>query len=124
MDKTIHSRQGECVRQKILALDEERPKVWDKSVGTTIQVGVSKIRHGENGGKATLLGSIIAPGLPFFGSHVLWTSLNTVNDIIILRCLSFVSSVVFLERQAWTDTRGKLVRAFAARCCINCNLIQ
>jgi len=39
--------------------DEERPRVWGKSVGTTIQVGVSKIRHGENGGKATLLGSII-----------------------------------------------------------------
>jgi hypothetical protein len=39
--------------------DEERPKVWGKSVGTTIQVGVSKIRHGENGGKATMLGSII-----------------------------------------------------------------
>ena len=28
--------------------DEERPRVWGKSVGTTIQVGVSKIRHGEN----------------------------------------------------------------------------
>jgi len=39
--------------------DEERSKVWGKSVGTTIQVGVSKIRHGDNGGKATLLGSII-----------------------------------------------------------------
>ena len=39
--------------------DEERPKLWGKSVGTTIQVGVSKIRHGENGGKATLLGCII-----------------------------------------------------------------
>jgi len=39
--------------------DDERPKVWGKSVGTTIQVGVSKIRHGDNGGKATLLGSII-----------------------------------------------------------------
>jgi hypothetical protein len=34
--------------------------VWGKSVGTTIQVGVAKIRHGDNGGKATLLGSIIA----------------------------------------------------------------
>ena len=40
--------------------DEERPRVWGKSVGTTIQVGVAKIRHGDNGGKATLLGSIIA----------------------------------------------------------------
>jgi hypothetical protein len=30
-----------------------------KSVGTTIQVGVAKIRHGDNGGKATLLGQII-----------------------------------------------------------------
>jgi hypothetical protein len=39
--------------------EDERPKVWGKSVGTTIQVGVSKIRHGDNGGKATLLGSII-----------------------------------------------------------------
>ena len=39
--------------------DEERGKVWGKSVGNTIQVGVSKIRHGDNGGKATLLGIII-----------------------------------------------------------------
>lgn len=39
--------------------DDERAKVWGKCVGTTIQVGVSKIRHGDNGGKATLLGSII-----------------------------------------------------------------
>src|ERR1035438_10802117 len=39
--------------------EEERSRVWGKSVGNTIQVGVSKIRHGENGGKATLLGSII-----------------------------------------------------------------
>jgi hypothetical protein len=39
--------------------DEERARVWGKSVGTTIQVGVSKIRHGENGGKATLLGQVI-----------------------------------------------------------------
>src|SRR6185437_6656730 len=39
--------------------DEERSRVWGKSVGTTIQVGVSKIRHGDNGGKATLLGIII-----------------------------------------------------------------
>jgi hypothetical protein len=39
--------------------EDERAKIWGKSVGTTIQVGVSKIRHGDNGGKATLLGSII-----------------------------------------------------------------
>ncbi len=39
--------------------EDERAKVWGKSVGNTIQVGVSKIRHGDNGGKATLLGSII-----------------------------------------------------------------
>jgi hypothetical protein len=39
--------------------DEERSKVWGKSVGNTIQVGVSKIRHGDNGGRATLIGSII-----------------------------------------------------------------
>ena len=39
--------------------DDERAKVWGKSLGTTIQVGVSKIRHSDNGGKATLLGCII-----------------------------------------------------------------
>jgi hypothetical protein len=39
--------------------DEERPKLWGKSVGTTIQVGVTKIRHGDNNGRATLMGSII-----------------------------------------------------------------
>jgi hypothetical protein len=39
--------------------EEERPRIWGKSVGTTIQVGVSKIRHADKGGKATLLGSII-----------------------------------------------------------------
>jgi hypothetical protein len=39
--------------------EEERPRIWGKSVGATIQVGVSKIRHGDNGGKATLLGAII-----------------------------------------------------------------
>jgi hypothetical protein len=39
--------------------EDERAKVWGKSVGNTIQVGVSRIRHGDNGGKATLLGSII-----------------------------------------------------------------
>ena len=36
--------------------EDERPKVWGKAVGTTIQVGVAKIRHGDNGGKATMLG--------------------------------------------------------------------
>ena len=47
-------------RYSIAAIaSDERSKVWGKSVGTTIQVGVSKIRHGDNGGKATLLGSII-----------------------------------------------------------------
>jgi hypothetical protein len=35
------------------------PKCGGKSVGTTIRVGVSKIRHGDNGGKATIIGSII-----------------------------------------------------------------
>jgi len=39
--------------------EDERAKLWTKSVGTLIQVGASKIRHGDNGGKATLLGSII-----------------------------------------------------------------
>jgi hypothetical protein len=39
--------------------EDERSRVWGKTVGTTLQVGVSKIRHGDNGGKATLLGSII-----------------------------------------------------------------
>ena len=39
--------------------EDERARVWGKSVGTNILVGVSKIRHGENGGKASLLGSII-----------------------------------------------------------------
>ena len=39
--------------------DMDRQRIWGKSVGTTIQVGVAKIRHGDNGGKATLLGSII-----------------------------------------------------------------
>jgi hypothetical protein len=40
--------------------DEERSKFWGKLVGNTIQVGVAKIRHGDNGGKATLMGSIIS----------------------------------------------------------------
>jgi hypothetical protein len=39
--------------------EEVRAKLWGKLTGTTIQVGVSKIRLGDNGGKATLLGSII-----------------------------------------------------------------
>jgi hypothetical protein len=39
--------------------EEERPRLWGKSVGNTIQVGVSKIRHGDNGGKATLIGSVV-----------------------------------------------------------------
>ena len=39
--------------------EEERPKIWGKSVGTTINVGVSKIRHADKGGKATLIGEII-----------------------------------------------------------------
>ena len=39
--------------------DDERARIWGKAVGTTIQVGVSKIRHGDNGGKATLIGTII-----------------------------------------------------------------
>ena len=39
--------------------EEERPRIWGKVVGTTIQVGVFKIRRGDNGGKATLLGQII-----------------------------------------------------------------
>jgi len=39
--------------------EDERAKLWGKSVGVTIQVGVARIRHGENGGKATLLGNII-----------------------------------------------------------------
>jgi len=38
---------------------EERLKMWGKTVGTTLNVGVSKIRHGDNGGKATLLGEIL-----------------------------------------------------------------
>ena len=42
--------------------EDEHLKIWGKSVGNTIQVGVSKIRHGDNGGKATLLGSIIPEG--------------------------------------------------------------
>ena len=38
---------------------EERPALWGKAVGKTIEVGISKIRHGDNGGKATLVGKII-----------------------------------------------------------------
>ena len=57
-----HSNPPEYRMEEMLyyrTKDEERPKLWGKSVGTTIQVGVSKIRLGENGGKATLLGCII-----------------------------------------------------------------
>jgi hypothetical protein len=40
--------------------EEERAKVWGKSVGTLIEVGVSRITHGQNGaGKAVLVGSLI-----------------------------------------------------------------
>jgi hypothetical protein len=38
---------------------EERQAYWGKTVGKTIEVGIAKIRHGDNGGKATLLGQII-----------------------------------------------------------------
>ncbi len=57
-----HSNPAEHRMEEMLyyrTKEEERAKVWGKSVGTTIQVGASKIRHGENGGKATVLGSII-----------------------------------------------------------------
>ena len=39
--------------------DDERVKFWGKMVGTTFQVGASKIRHGDNGGRATVIGAII-----------------------------------------------------------------
>jgi 2-phospho-L-lactate transferase/gluconeogenesis factor (CofD/UPF0052 family) len=39
--------------------EDERARLWGKSVGTLIQVGMSKIRHGDKGGKATVIGSII-----------------------------------------------------------------
>ena len=39
---------------------EEREAYYVNGTGKTITVGVAKIRHGDNGGKATLLGSIIA----------------------------------------------------------------
>jgi len=39
--------------------DEERYKLWGHSVGTIIHVGVTKIWHADNGGKAALFGSII-----------------------------------------------------------------
>ena len=42
--------------------EDERNRIWGKTVGTTIQVGVTKIRHGDNNGRATLIGSIIAEG--------------------------------------------------------------
>jgi hypothetical protein len=44
--------------------EDERARLWGHTVGTTIQVGVSKIRHGDNGGKATLIGSILAEAKP------------------------------------------------------------
>jgi len=56
------SNPAECRMEEMLyyrTKDDERQRIWGKSVGTTLQVGVSKIRHGDNGGKATLLGSII-----------------------------------------------------------------
>ena len=49
---------------------EERPNLWGQSVGTTIQVGVARIRHGENGGRATLIGQIITePKSNSYGSQ-------------------------------------------------------
>ena len=39
---------------------EEKMNYWGKSVGKTLEVGISKIRHGDNGGKATLVGKIIS----------------------------------------------------------------
>ncbi len=38
---------------------EERLAYWGKCVGKIIEVGIAKIRHGDNGGKATLIGKII-----------------------------------------------------------------
>jgi len=38
---------------------EEKTAMWGKAVGTTIEVGCSKIRHADKGGKATMLGKII-----------------------------------------------------------------
>jgi hypothetical protein len=43
--------------------EDERAKLWGKSVGNNITVGVSKIRHGDNGGRATLIGTIIPDGV-------------------------------------------------------------
>jgi len=57
------SQPPECRMEEMLyyrTKDEERAKLWGKTMGTTIQVGVTKIRHGENGGKATVLGGIIS----------------------------------------------------------------
>jgi hypothetical protein len=39
------------------------------------------------------------PGFPFFGGHVLWTSLNTVNVIIIL-CFPFSAGLMDSARPA------------------------
>jgi hypothetical protein len=38
----------------------ERVTYWGKAVGKILEFGISKIRHGDNGGKATLIGTIIA----------------------------------------------------------------
>jgi hypothetical protein len=39
---------------------DEKSLYWGKAVGKTLEVGISKIRHGDNGGKATLVGKIIS----------------------------------------------------------------
>jgi len=39
---------------------EEKPLLWGKAVGKIIEVGISKIRHGDNGGKATIIGKLIS----------------------------------------------------------------
>ncbi len=57
-----HSNPAEYRMEEMLyyrTKEDERPRIWGKSVGTTIRVGVSKIRHGDNGGKATIIGSVI-----------------------------------------------------------------
>lgn len=38
---------------------EDERRNWGKFVGQTIQIGCSKIRHDQNGGKAVMLGAII-----------------------------------------------------------------
>ena len=40
---------------------EERELHYVNGTGKVIQVGVSKIRHADKGGKATIIGTIIAP---------------------------------------------------------------